>query len=103
MSDPFFGDWVPRNNKTQMSQGAMDFMQGKSLNANSSNFKMGNKTHDELMEEFEEQKKSLKEMEKSMTPEDRKLLAGAMGNSVADGSSSVADRFRSAMKNMNKR
>ena len=52
------------------------------------------------MEEFEEQKKSLKEMEKSMTPEDRKLLAGAMGNSVADGSSSVADRFRSAMKNI---
>lgn len=100
MNDPFFGDWVPRNKKNQMSQGAQDFVNGKSLNSNSSNFSMGNKTHDELMEEFEEQKKSLKEMEKSMTPEDRKLLAGAMGNSVADGSSSVADRFRSAMKNI---
>tara|TARA_S200002703_G_scaffold119198_2_gene104948 strand:+ start:175 stop:483 length:309 start_codon:yes stop_codon:yes gene_type:complete len=102
MNDPFFGDWVPRNNNT-MSQGAMDFVNGKSLNSNSANFKMGNKTHDELMEEFAEQKKALKEMEKNMTPEDRKLLAGAMGNSVADGSGSVADRFRSAMKNMNKR
>lgn len=101
MTDPFFGDWVPRNNKNQMSQGALDFVNGKSLNANSANFKMGNKTHDELMEEFEEQKKSLKEMEKNMSPEDRKLLSQAMGQGVNNGSS-VADRFRSAMKNMGK-
>lgn len=100
MNDPFFGDWVPRNNKTQMSQGANDFINGKSLNGNSSNFSMGNKTHDELMEEFEEQKKTLKEMEKSMTPEDRKLLAGAMGQGAASSTGSVADRFRSAMKNI---
>ncbi len=99
MSDPFFGDFLPRNNKTQMSQGAKDFMQGKSLNGNSSNFSMGNRTHDELMEEFEEQKKTLKEMEKNMTPEDRKLLAGAMGQGAASSTGSVADRFRSAMKN----
>lgn len=97
---PFFGNWMPKGKKSDMSQGALDFINGKSLNANSSNFSAGNKTHDELIEEFEEQKKSLKEMEKNMSPEDRKLLAGAMGNSVANGSSSVADRFRSAMKNI---
>ena len=39
-------------------------------------------------------------MEKSMTPEDRKLLAGAMGQGAASSTGSVADRFRSAMKNI---
>ena len=102
MNDPFFGDWVPRNKKNNMSQGALDFVNGKSLNANSSNFEMGNKTHDELMEEFEAQKESIKEMEKNMSPEDRKLMAQAMGQGVNSGSS-VADRFRSAMKNTNKK
>ena len=98
MTDPFFGDWVPRNKKNQMSQGALDFIHGKSLNGNNVN---ANKTHDELIAEFEEQKKALKDMEDSMTLEDRKLMAQAMGQSVNNGSS-VADRFRSAMKNMRK-
>ena len=98
MSDPFFGDWVPRGNKSQMSQGAIDFMNGKSLNGGNPN---ANKTHDELIQEFEDQKKALKEMESSMTPEDRKLMAQAMGMGQADSSNSVADRFRAAMKNTN--
>jgi hypothetical protein len=99
---PFFGNWMPRGNKSQMSQGALDFVHGKSLNGNPSN-PNANKTHDELMAEFEEQKKALKEMEKSMTPEDRKLMAQAMGQGAGNSGSSVADRFRSAMKNMNKK
>jgi len=97
MNDPFFGDWVPRNKKNQMSQGALDFIHGKSLNGQNVN---ANKTHDELIQEFEEQKEALKEMEKNMSPEDRKLMAQAMGQGGNSGSS-VADRFRSAMKNMN--
>jgi len=99
MTDPFFGDWVPRNKKNQMSQGALDFVQGKSLNGHNVN---ANKTHDELIQEFEEQKEALKEMEKNMSPEDRKLMAQAMGQG-GHSSSSVADRFRSAIKNMNKK
>mgnify|MGYP003113023712 CR=1 FL=1 len=94
---PFFGNWVPRNKKHEMSQGALDFINGKSLNSVNSN---SNKTHDELIAEFEEQKEKLKEMEKNMSPEDRKLMAQAMGQG-GHSSSSVADRFRSAMKNMN--
>ena len=97
MTDPFFGDWVPRNKKNQMSQGALDFVQGKSLNGHNVN---ANKTHDELIQEFEEQKEALKEMEKNMSPEDRKLMAQAMGQGGNNGSS-VADRFRAAMKNRN--
>ena len=96
---PFFGNWMPRNKKNEMSQGALDFIHGKSLNGSNPN---ANKTHDELIAEFEAQKESLKEMEKSMTPEDRKLMAQAMGQGGNSGSS-VADRFRSAMKNMNKK
>ena len=99
MSDPFFGDWVPRNKKNNMSQGALDFIHGKSLNGQNTN---ANKTHDELIQEFEEQKEALKEMEKNMSPEDRKLMAQAMGQGGNSGSS-VADRFRSAMKNINKK
>ena len=99
MNDPFFGDWVPRNKKNQMSQGALDFIHGKSLNGHNVN---ANKTHDELIQEFEEQKEALKEMEKNMSPEDRKLMAQAMGQGGNSGSS-VADRFRSAMKNINKK
>ena len=94
---PFFGNWVPRNKKNEMSQGALDFIHGKSLNGNNPN---ANKTHDELIAEFEEQKKALKEMEANMTPEDRKLMAQAMGQGGSNSGSSVADRFRSAMKNM---
>lgn len=97
---PFFGNWMPRGNKSQMSQGALDFIHGKSLNGSNVN---ANKTHDELIAEFEEQKKALKEMEKSMTPEDRKLMAQAMGQGAGNSGSSVADRFRSAMKNMNRK
>ena len=99
MSDPFFGDWVPRNKKNNMSQGALDFIHGKYLNGQNTN---ANKTHDELIQEFEEQKEALKEMEKNMSPEDRKLMAQAMGQGGNSGSS-VADRFRSAMKNINKK
>lgn len=97
---PFFGNWMPKGKKSDMSQGALDFINGKSLNANSSNFSAGNKTHDELIQEFEEQKEALKEMEKNMSPEDRKLMAQAMGQG-SNSSNSVADRFRSAMKNIN--
>ena len=52
MSDPFFGDWVPQGNKSQMSQGARDFMNGKSLNAPT------NKNHDELIQDFQDKKKA---------------------------------------------
>ena len=95
MSDPFFGDWVPQGNKSQMSQGARDFMNGKSLNAPT------NKNHDELIQDFQDKKKALKEMEADLSIEDRKLMAQAMGMGQADSSNSVADRFRAAMKNTN--
>ena len=91
MDHPFFGNWLPKN-KNQMAQGARDFCNGKSLNAQS-------EKKDSLLEDFQEQKAKLKEMEKMMDPEDRKLMAQAIG---ADSSNSVADRFREAMKNIKK-
>jgi len=93
---PFFGNWMPRGDKSQMSQGALDFINGKSLNEPT------NKNHDDLIQDFQDKKKALKEMEKNLTPEDRKLMMQAMGMGQADSSNSVADRFRAAMKNMKK-
>jgi len=93
---PFFGNWMPRGDKSQMSQGALDFINGKSLNEPT------NKNHDDLIQDFQDKKKALKEMEKNPTPEDRKLMMQAMGMGQADSSNSVADRFRAAMKNMKK-
>jgi len=93
MDHPFFGNWLPKKD-TPMSQGARDFMNGKSLNGGNVN---ANKTHDELIQEFEDQKKALKAMEDSMTPEDRKMMAQAMGQGGGNSGSSVADRFRAAM------
>lgn len=96
---PFFGNWMPRGDKSKMSQGALDFINGKSLNGDNLN----NKNHDELIQDFQDKKKALKEMEKSLTPEDRKLMMQAMGMGQSDSSNSVADRFRAAMKNINKK
>jgi len=94
---PFFGNWMPRGDKSKMSQGALDFINGKSLNEPT------NKNHDELIQDFQDKKKALKEMEKSLSPEDRKLMMQVMGMGQADNSNSVADRFRAAMKNMNRK
>ncbi len=91
---PFFGNWLPRG-QSEMSQGAKDFCNGKSLNSAPTNT-------EGLIEDFQDKKAALKEMEKNLDPEDRKLMAQAMG--MGSGTNSgVADRFREAMKNMNKK
>jgi hypothetical protein len=93
---PFFGDWMPKKNTQDISPGALDFINGKSLNQAPTN-------HDGLIEDFQDKKKALKEMEASLTPEDRKLMAQAMGmGGNSDPRNSVANRFREAMKNMRK-
>ena len=89
---PFFGNWLPRNKKHEMSKGALDFVNGKSLNGNSIN-----KNHDELIQEFQDKKKALKDMESDLSIEDRKLMAQAMGVGQMDSTNTVADRFRAAM------
>jgi len=88
---PFFGDWVP-NNKPKMSQGAQDFCMGRSLNPVDPN-------KDGLIQDFQDKKKALKEMEGTLAPEDLKIMAQTMG--VADTQNSVANRFKEAMRNMN--
>ena len=90
MDHPFFGNWMPQPKKKNMSSGALDFINGKPLNAQSNN-------PENLQQDFEEQKRMLKEMEDMMDPEDRKLLSKAQG---ANPSNSVSSRFREAMKNM---
>ncbi len=92
---PFFGNWLPKKNTNNISQGASDFINGKSLNQAPTN-------HDGLIQDFKDKKQALKDMDASMTPEDRKLMAQAMGAGMGDGSNNVANRFREAMKNIKK-
>ena len=92
---PFFGNWLPKKNTNNISQGASDFINGKSLNQTPTN-------HDGLIQDFKDKKQALKDMDAAMTPEDRKLMAQAMGAGMSDGSNNVANRFREAMKNIKK-
>jgi hypothetical protein len=96
MDHPFFGDWEKRK-KPKMSQGARDFCNGVSLNPiNTSNT-------EGMIQDFQDKKAALKEMEKSLSPEDLKIMAQSMGMGNADPRNSVASRFKEAMKNMNKK
>ena len=92
-SHPFFGDWVPMK-KPKMSSGAMDFCMGKSLNPIDPNKTEG------LIEDFQDKKQALKDLEGTLAPEDLKIMAQSMGVDSASGNS-VANRFKEAMKNMN--
>ena len=95
MDHPFFGNWLPKNKKPTMSKGARDFCMGKPLNPVDPN-KEG------LIEDFQDKAKALKEMDNQLSPEDRKLMAQALG--VGNSSTNnVALRFREAMNNMNKK
>ena len=95
-SHPFFGDWVPRK-KAKMSQGAMYFCMGKSLNPMDPNKTEG------FIQDFQDKKKALKEMEGTLAPEDLKIMAQSLGVGSADPRNSVANRFKEAIKNMNKK
>lgn len=92
---PFFGNWMPKKDTKDISPGALDFINGKPLNQAPTN-------HEGLIQDFQDKKAALKEMEKMLTPEDKKLMAQAMGMGGGDSSNSVANRFREAMKNMKK-
>ena len=92
MDHPFFGDWEKRKKPT-MSQGAADFCNGQSLNPiNTSNT-------DGIIQDFQDKKKALKEMERSLSPEDLKIMAQSMGMGNSDPRNSVSNRFREALKN----
>tara|TARA_R110000765_G_scaffold388367_1_gene480628 strand:+ start:223 stop:510 length:288 start_codon:yes stop_codon:yes gene_type:complete len=92
MDHPFFGDWEKRKKPT-MSQGAADFCNGVSLNSQNIS------DNDSLIEDFQDKKKALKEMERSLSPEDLKIMAQSMGMGGTDPQNSVSSRFRQALNN----